>query len=72
MLFAAGLFGCGEEGPATASDTSLIGNSASAEGEQRTDLPEISFEKEVHDFGMITQGERVNTEFTFTNTGNQL
>lgn len=30
---------------------------------------EITFEKDVHDFGEIIQGEVVKTEFKFTNTG---
>ena len=29
----------------------------------------ITFEKDLHDFGEIIQGEKVNTEFKFTNTG---
>jgi len=31
--------------------------------------PEIEFEKEVHDFGTLTQGGDASTEFKFTNTG---
>ncbi len=31
--------------------------------------PVFSFEKEVHDFGTINEGEVVNTTFEFTNTG---
>jgi hypothetical protein len=31
----------------------------------------ITFEKNVHDFGTITQGEAVEYEFIFKNTGNQ-
>jgi hypothetical protein len=63
------LFACGGQETPSASDTSLVTNSASAGGESRGDLPEITFEQEVHDFGTITQGERVSTEFAFTNTG---
>jgi hypothetical protein len=35
------------------------------------DGPVISFEKKSHDFGDITQGEKVEYIFTFTNTGTQ-
>ena len=30
---------------------------------------ELSFNKTVHDFGTINEGETVETTFTFTNTG---
>ncbi len=32
--------------------------------------PHIKFEEETHDFGKITQGEKVYYSFKFTNTGN--
>ena len=66
---ASALLACNEQGATSASDTSLVKNSASADGEKHDDLPEITFERDVHDFGTITQGERVSTEFAFTNTG---
>ena len=43
--------------------------SQSGNGSSSASLPEIKFTEEVHDFGKITQGERVKTNFTFTNTG---
>jgi hypothetical protein len=49
--------------------TDEISNTASANGKTQEDLPEILFTEEVFDFGKITQGEKVNHEFTFTNTG---
>ncbi|MFZ9527818.1 MAG: DUF1573 domain-containing protein [Schleiferiaceae bacterium] len=33
------------------------------------DLPELSFANESHDFGTINEGQVVETEFKFTNTG---
>ena len=33
--------------------------------------PEMSFEKEMHDYGTIKQGADGNCEFKFTNTGNE-
>lgn len=33
--------------------------------------PEITFEKEVHDFGKMKQGGDATTEFKFTNTGTE-
>jgi len=32
-------------------------------------LPKISFDKTQYDFGVIKEGKKVETEFTFTNTG---
>lgn len=31
----------------------------------------VSWDKEEHDFGNIDEGDKVNTSFTFTNTGNE-
>ena len=36
------------------------------------DLPAISFDKEVHDFGTIENGTPVETVFKYTNTGNSM
>ena len=33
------------------------------------DSPKIKFEKEIYDFGVIEQGEKVSFDFKFTNTG---
>ena len=34
------------------------------------DGPVMTFEKTSHDFGTINEGDRVTTQFSFTNTGN--
>ena len=57
---------CGEntekkEAPATAVEAS----SAKA----ISNAPVMTFDKTIHDFGTIQEGERVETLFTFTNTG---
>lgn len=46
-----------------------VSNTASAEGSSKSDLPDIKFEEEEHDFGRITQGEKVSFAFKFKNTG---
>lgn len=38
---------------------------------QPKDGPVITFESKAHDFGDITQGEKVEHTFTFTNSGNE-
>ena len=51
-------------------DTDLIHNPNSAEGSVDADkAPVMVFERDLHDFGEIIQGEKVSTEFKFTNTG---
>lgn len=44
--------------------TDTAGNQISA-----ADAPVISFEKEIYDFGIITDGDTASYEFKFTNTG---
>jgi hypothetical protein len=78
LMFAAAvaLYSCGEkpaaEGEATV-DTEVVNNPATAENAEGVDpnapLPEFTFEKEVHDFGTIVQGEKVAYSFKFKNTG---
>jgi hypothetical protein len=57
--------------PDNALDPDMVRNPASAEG-KKTDvnLPEFSFAKETHDFGTITEGEKVAYSFSFVNSGN--
>ncbi len=44
--------------------------SASNRDEAQKQLPVMSFDKQEHDFGTITQGTAQETTFKFTNTGN--
>src|SRR6478609_7703968 len=43
--------------------------SASSSSDQSSKLPKLEFKDDSHDFGTITQGEKVSYEFQFTNTG---
>ncbi|TMU57225.1 DUF1573 domain-containing protein [Flagellimonas algicola] len=43
---------------------------ASSRDEAQKQLPVMSFDKQEHDFGSITQGTAQQTTFAFTNTGN--
>jgi hypothetical protein len=57
--------------PDDALNPDLIQNPATASG--NTDLakaPVMTFEKDSHDFGTITEGEKVTYAFQFKNTGN--
>ena len=57
--------------PDNALDPELVKNPASASGNKPdVKVPEFSFKKEVHDFGTITEGEKISYSFSFVNTGN--
>ncbi len=49
--------------------TQDVMNTQSANGNSNGSLPDIKFEEENHDFGRITQGEKVAFGFKFKNTG---
>ena len=43
--------------------------SSSAPSKKTTGMPAMTFDKTSHDFGIISEGEKVTTTFAFTNTG---
>ena len=47
----------------------IVNNPNSASGTAKTGIAKIEFEKNVHDFGKIIQGEKVTYAFKFKNTG---
>jgi hypothetical protein len=59
---------CGQNGSKEIS-TNDVQNTNSADGKTNGSLPDIKFEEETHDFGRITQGEKVSYSFRFKNTG---
>jgi hypothetical protein len=76
LISAMALYSCGGENASekeASLDTDVVANPATAETESGTadnvDVPEFTFEKEVHDFGTIVQGEKVAYSFKFKNTG---
>lgn len=73
FLLAAGLMlgACNTASDEKVSDEA-ISNPLSAENEGKVDaksLPAISFDKDLHDFGSIREGEKVTYSFRFKNTG---
>ncbi len=70
LLITAGILtSCGNNRESGIS-TDVVNNPVSASGDNSLDeLPLISFDKDVHDFGKIIQGEKVSFNFRFTNTG---
>lgn len=72
LIIALGAFlaSCGSDsGENKGISTNDVSNSASADGESKDGLPDMKFEEEEHDFGRITQGEKVSYAFKFKNTG---
>ncbi len=73
VIFALGLcVACGGNGPKKTS-TDLVTNPATAmdSASASADLaPIISFGENIHDFGILKDGEVVTYKFKFTNTGN--
>lgn len=63
---------CGEKEASETIDSAVIANPISADSAEEVDpnkLPQMSFDKDFHDFGKITAGEKVTYSFKFTNTG---
>ena len=48
----------------------IVSNPNSASGNLNIPMPVIEFEKDIHDFGKVIQGEKVSYGFKFKNTGN--
>jgi hypothetical protein len=57
--------------PDNAINPDVINNPASASGtSDKTKVPVMEFETETHDFGKITEGEKIQYAFKFKNVGN--
>ncbi len=60
-----------EKKPKISTDNiSIAATADSSKGEVSNAMPVIAFEKTVHDFGTIMQGETAEYNFKFRNTGN--
>ena len=63
---------CGEKEASETIDSAVISNPISADNAEEVNpdkLPQMTFDKDFHDFGKITSGEKVTYSFKFTNTG---
>ncbi len=70
FLIGMALVSCGGNKKDDTLSTDLVNNTKSANGETSDGKPEMTFEKMVHDFGEILEGEVVSFNFKFKNTGN--
>lgn len=63
-------FGCKSHNDESV-DMDIIHNPNSAQGyDNKEKMPVIAFEKNMHDFGTLTDGENISYSFKFTNKGN--
>ena len=68
-LIAALMFSCSPSDP-SAVDTDLVNNPNSADASaEQIGMPTMVFDEDSYDFGEISQGEKVEHKFTFTNDG---
>lgn len=70
LILAVGLVGMSCKDKASNKIVADNVESASNRDEAQKQLPVMSFEKQEHDFGTITQGTAQETTFKFVNTGN--
>lgn len=75
VLFATIMFACKQEVKTDSEDKQLdpavINNPATSSGENNEkSVPVFKFDSDVHDFGTITEGEKVSFGFKFKNVGN--
>jgi hypothetical protein len=72
LLFMLALTACNTSGSEEGVSADAISNPLSADTKAAKDnskLPVLTFDKEFHDFGTISEGEKVTYSFKFTNTG---
>jgi hypothetical protein len=62
---------CGNNESSKQAGTEIVTNTATAENPtgENQNVTEITFEKNIYDFGTIKEGDLVNYKFKFTNTG---
>lgn len=71
LVFAFLFVGCGGSGEQYVYSTDLINNPNTAdENSKQVPMPVLTFDKKMHDFGRLSQGESIAYSFKFANTGN--
>ena len=69
VMISAAVTACSPKDPKGV-NPAMVDNDATASGHAPSgEKPKMKFDKEVHDFGKITQGDRVTCVFKFTNVG---
>lgn len=63
------LMACNNPKATTTEESNTTTDVVVASAESANGAPVIKFDKDVYDFGKITEGEKVSYDFSFTNTG---
>ena len=58
-----------EEAKPSLSSNLVMNDNTSESSSEKSGMPEFNFEKELHDFGQLVDGEKVSYSFIFTNSG---
>ena len=58
-----------EEVKPSLSSSLVMNNNTAESSSEKSAMPEFNFEKELHDFGQLVDGEKVSYSFKFTNSG---
>ncbi|MFL2601283.1 MAG: DUF1573 domain-containing protein [Flavobacteriaceae bacterium] len=69
LIFLASLISCQESAAKKINGTATVENTQASSSKSITDGPVMTFNKTDHDFGTINEGDKVTTQFSFTNTG---
>lgn len=69
LILLASFISCQESAAKKINGTATVENTQASSSKPATDGPVMTFNKTDHDFGTINEGDKVTTEFSFTNTG---
>ena len=69
LILLASFISCQESAAKKINGTATVENTQTSSSKPGTDGPVMTFNKTDHDFGTINEGDKVTTEFSFTNTG---
>tara|TARA_B100001989_G_scaffold76844_1_gene52909 strand:- start:2869 stop:3381 length:513 start_codon:yes stop_codon:yes gene_type:complete len=71
-IFLVGFISCQESAAKKINSTASVEKTQASSSKSSSDSegPVMTFNKTTHDFGTINEGDKVTTEFSFTNTGN--
>jgi len=58
-----------EEAKPSLSSNLVMNDNTAQSSSEKSGMPEFNFEKELHDFGELVDGEKVSYSFKFTNSG---
>ena len=69
LILLGAFISCQESAAKKINGTAPVETTQVSSSKSNTDGPVMTFNKTTHDFGIINEGDKVTTEFSFTNTG---